>query len=151
MFLKNGFEPTKICRILWRFRICGPNEPKYSLNINFYRFFKKKWIFIKINFFRKMSKNWYLNYIWVHLDRGLEISIKFCIFWWVQIHFLRKFEKNLIFVWKISKNWYLNYIWVHLGCRFEFSMQNSIYWHVQIIFLWVFQNLASDVLIYRVL
>ena len=42
IFLKNGFEPTKICRILWRFRICGPNEPKYNLNINFYRLKKEK-------------------------------------------------------------------------------------------------------------
>ena len=40
-----------------------------------------------------IGKIWYLNNIWVHLDRRFEISIQFCICWWVQIHFFMKSTK----------------------------------------------------------
>ena len=42
-FLKDRFKHVRICRILWRSRFFGPNDPKYSPNINFYQFYKKSY------------------------------------------------------------------------------------------------------------
>ena len=51
-FSKNRFKHVRICRILWRSRFFGPNDPKYSPNINFYFFYKKSYFY---QFYQKMD------------------------------------------------------------------------------------------------
>ena len=79
-----------------------------------------------------------MGYIWIHLDRRFEISMKNCIFWYLQIHFLRFFEE----IEKNAINRFLNYTWVHLDRRFEISMKNCVFWYGQIIYSWIFWKIG---------
>ena len=64
-FSKNRFKHVRICRILWRSRFFGPNDPKYSPNINFYQFYKKSDFY---DFYKKFEKKKY--------DRKSKFSLK---------------------------------------------------------------------------
>ena len=48
---------------------------------------------IRFLFFQKTVKNWFLGYIWAHLERRFEISMKNYTFWYVQIIYSSDFWK----------------------------------------------------------